>query len=185
MQGKMCFEELSREAVACGAKNACVIRVEDIVFEPAFRELCTANTCGNYGKCWTCPPDVGEVDALIRTAKSYEYALVYQTVGLLDDSFDFEGMMDAASAHNRLAQRLRQAFSEKPAARVLHLGAGGCRVCETCSKRTGEPCRYPELALPSLEAYGVHVSKLAEAAGMRYINGTNTVTYFGAVLFSL
>ena len=37
----------------------------------------------------------------------------------------------------------------------------------------------------SLEAYGIHVSKLAETAGMKYINGQNTVTYFGAVLFSL
>jgi hypothetical protein len=39
--------------------------------------------------------------------------------------------------------------------------------------------------MPSLEAYGVNVSKLAASAGMKYINGQNTVTYFGAVLFSL
>jgi hypothetical protein len=37
--------------------------------------------------------------------------------------------------------------------------------------------------MPSLEAYGVNVSALASAAGMKYINGQNTVTYFGAVLF--
>jgi hypothetical protein len=39
--------------------------------------------------------------------------------------------------------------------------------------------------MPSLEAYGINVSELAKAAGMNYINGQNTVTYFGAVLFSL
>ena len=39
-------------------------------------------------------------------------------------------------------------------------------------------------ACASLEAYGVSVSQLAELSGMRYINGENTVTYFGAVLFS-
>ncbi|RAQ30001.1 hypothetical protein DPQ25_00325 [Hydrogeniiclostridium mannosilyticum] len=38
-------------------------------------------------------------------------------------------------------------------------------------------------AFPSLEAYGVFVSKLAQACGMRYINGANTVTYFGVVLY--
>ena len=68
--------------------------------------------------------------------------------------------------------------------RVLHLGAGGCGVCERCAKQTGEPCRFPHLALASLEAYGVNVSQLAQAANMKYINGQNTVTYFGAVLFS-
>jgi hypothetical protein len=36
----------------------------------------------------------------------------------------------------------------------------------------------------SLEAYGIFVAKLAEKAGMKYINGVNTVTYFGAVLFN-
>ena len=68
---------------------------------------------------------------------------------------------------------------------VLHLGAGGCGVCKPCAKQSGEPCRFPELAMPSLEAYCINVSELARAAGMKYINGPNTVTYFGAVLFTL
>ena len=29
----------------------------------------------------------------------------------------------------------------------------------------------------------MNVSRLAELAGMKYINGQDTVTYFGAVLF--
>ena len=37
--------------------------------------------------------------------------------------------------------------------------------------------------MASLEAYGVNVSELASASGMKYINGQNTVTYFGAVFF--
>ena len=51
------------------------------------------------------------------------------------------------------------------------------------SKRTNEPCRHPELAMPSLETYGINVSELAASSGMKYINGQNTVTYFGALLF--
>ena len=39
-----------------------------------------------------------------------------------------------------------------------------------------------DLAMSSLEAYGINVSVLAPQAGMKYINGINTVTYFGAVL---
>jgi len=42
----------------------------------------------------------------------------------------------------------------------------------------------PDRAMPSLEAYGINVSLLAKTSGMKYINGANTVTYFGAVLFN-
>ncbi|MBM3710008.1 MAG: DUF2284 domain-containing protein, partial [Actinobacteria bacterium] len=36
----------------------------------------------------------------------------------------------------------------------------------------------------SLEAYCMNVSTLAELCNMKYINGQNTVTYFGAFLFN-
>lgn len=35
----------------------------------------------------------------------------------------------------------------------------------------------------SIEGYGLSVPQLAEAAGMRYSNGPNTVTFFGAILY--
>ena len=115
--------------------------------------------------------------------RTYSHVLVYQTVGQLEDSFDFENMIRAGNAHNVLAQSLRSVFKESGIQTVLHLGAGGCRVCGVCAKRTGEPCRHPDLAMSSLEAYGINVSRLAPAADMKYINGNNTVTYFGAVFF--
>ena len=77
---------------------------------------------------------------------------------------------------------MEEALGQGDRMQILHLGAGGCRVCPVCGRRTGEPCRFPEKAIGSLEAYGVNVSLLAEAAGMRYINGQDTVTYFGAIL---
>ena len=132
-----------------------------------------------------CPPDVGEIEALMAQIGNYAYALVYQTVTELEDSFDFEGMVAAKKRTYPLAQSLRAVFAKEKITHVLHLGAGGCGVCKTCAKRTDEPCRFPEKAMPSLEAYGINVSQLAKAADMKYINGQNTVTYFGAVLFSL
>ena len=65
---------------------------------------------------------------------------------------------------------------------ALVLGCGACRVCPRCAKLSEAPCRNPNLATPSLESHGINVSALAESCGMRYINGENTVTYFGAVL---
>ena len=179
------FERLKDEALSLGAYRASVIRTEDITTDRAFREMCEKNSCGVYGKCYMCPPDVGDIDELMAEVRNYEYALVYQTVTELEDSFDFEGMIDAKKRTYPLAQSLRKVFEEQNLSKVLHLGAGGCGVCEKCAKVTGEPCRFPEKALPSLEAYGFNVSELAKTAGMKYINGQDTVTYFGAVLFNV
>ena len=179
------FEKLIALPLSLGAYKANVIDAKEISLDRAFRDMCAANACGVYGKCWRCPPDVGDIDALMGEIKGYKHALVYQTVTALEDSFDFEGMIDAKKQTYKLAQKFRGLFAELKIDDALHLGAGGCGVCETCAKRTNEPCRFPHLAMPSLEAYGVNVSGLAKAAGMKYINGQDTVTYFGAVLFSL
>ena len=176
------FSELIARVEAAGCR-AGLAKVEEIQFEPAFRQACESNACGNYGKCWMCPPDAGPIDELIERAKSFRYALVYQTIGQLEDSYDFEGMMEAARLHNELSRALAKWFATLPFAKKLHLGAGGCHMCGVCAKRTNEPCRHPELAMPSLETYGINVSELAASSGMKYINGQNTVTYFGALLF--
>ena len=179
------FDEMIAEALRLGAFKASVIKTDSIETDRAFRTMCEANSCGVYGKCYMCPPDVGPIDELMSEIPKYDCALVYQTVSELEDSFDFEGMVEAKKASYSLAQRLRDSFAGFRTAKALHLGSGGCGVCHTCAKRSGEPCRFPSLAMPSLEAYGINVSALAKAAGMKYINGQDTVTYFGAVLFSL
>lgn len=46
-------------------------------------------------------------------------------------------------------------------------------------------CRFPHRLPPSPEGYGFPVKELAGAAGMHDHNGPLTVTYFGALLFSL
>lgn len=176
-------EALKQEILGLGAKAVAVIDVGNISFDRAFRDMCASNVCGNYGKNHMCPPNVGEIDDLIREAKTYSRTLVYQTVGLLEDSYDFEGMMEAGQIHNDLVQKVRDLFDKACGKKALHLGAGGCRICPVCAGKTGEPCRFPDKAIPSLEAYGINVSELAAQCGMRYINGENTVTYFGAALF--
>ena len=177
-------EQLTALCLENGAYKAAVIPVEEIPFRPELRAACEANACGAYGKNWMCPPLVGEIGALIERAKSYRYALVFQTVGQLEDSFDFEGMTAAGAAHNEVEARIT--VQVEPLLRPqgwLVLSAGGCPVCSECAAVQNEPCRFPERARASLEAYGIAVSELAALCGMKYINGANTVTYFGAYLF--
>ena len=182
MENKL-FDQLTEEVLSLGAYKAAVIKAENIVLDPVFRRICASNACGAYGRCYMCPPDVGNEEELMKEIGNYTYALVYQTVSELEDSFDYEGMIEAKKRSYPLAQRLRKVFSDLGITDALHLGAGGCGVCEVCAKRTGEPCRFPDKAMPSLEAYCINVSELARTAGMKYVNGQNTVTYFGAVLF--
>lgn len=141
------------------------------------------NTCGKYGKCWTCPPEVGEIDEMIKSLSAYKGAIVYQLVSPLEDSFDFEGMVKAKKDFFALEMRVVKAIRAIMQKEYLHLGAGGCGVCPRCTKEDDLPCRHPDLAIVSLEAYGVNVSLLAKASGLKYINGPNTVTYFGAIFY--
>ncbi|MBR2465590.1 MAG: DUF2284 domain-containing protein [Clostridia bacterium] len=178
------FFDITKELLSAGADRASVIDARLIKTNSTFRDICASNACGMYGKCYTCPPDVGEIDELREKIKRYDHALVYQKVFKLEDSFDFEGMTEAKRRFYPLQSIARKAFSKIGIENALYLGAGACGACVTCAKVTGEPCRHPEIASSSLEAYGIDVAHLATAAGMKYINGENTVTYFGAVLFS-
>ena len=65
----------------------------------------------------------------------------------------------------------------------LLLSNEGCGRCTACTYPDA-PCRFPQLLHHSLEGYGFIVSDLAKEAGIRYHNGANTVTYFGALLFN-
>ncbi len=47
---------------------------------------------------------------------------------------------------------------------------------------SGRRCRFPGRAHGSLEANGIFVSELAAMAQVKYNNGANTVTYFGALI---
>lgn len=175
----MTTKEAADIALSCGAKRASAVAQGDIVLSDTFFDLCKANACGNYGMCHMCPPDIGDIKALMNAVRACSWGVLYQTVGALEDSFDIEGMQDAARAHARVSLRIKRAL---PGA--LHLTCGGCRLCDVCAKREHQPCRFPQDAMPSLEGYGVDVYQTAKNAHLPYINGQNTVTYFGMVLFS-
>lgn len=181
---KEMFDSLIAAAKEAGAANVAVIDAAVIETDACFRDMCAANSCGVYGKCWMCPPDIGEIGTLMAKLKNYSHAMVYQYIGELEDSYDFEGMFEARRTMARLSHSLQKYLKGNMPVEFLHLSVGGCGVCEVCAKQENKPCIHPDLALSSLEAYGVNVSRLAAVSGMKYINGTNTVTYFGAVLFN-
>ncbi len=180
----MDVEKLIQTALDCGATKATVVEQADIVLNAEFRAMCEANQCGVYGRCYMCPPDVGPVEELMARVRGYERGLLYQTITPIEDSFDIEGMAEAKKALVAVSQRVLDALRPVLGEDALFLSGGGCGLCKVCAKITGEPCRHPDRALPSLESYGMDVYNTTKKTPLKYINGANTVTYFGMALFS-
>lgn len=174
--------DIQRALGGLGVVHIGEVTVSDIVFNPAFRAACTANQCGKYNTNWACPPGAGEVSALIARARRYARGLVIQSVWPLSDAFDFDGMMAGETQHNTLF-RQAVALARTRASGLLALSAGACSLCETCTFPHGEPCRLPDQAIASLEAYCIDVTALVDTAGLAYNHGPNTVAYVGLILF--
>lgn len=176
------YDSLIAPALAAGAAKATVIRAEDVVVSSVFRDICAGNACGMYGRCWMCPPDIGEIDVLMARLKGYGHGLLYQTIHAIEDSFDIEGMSEASVRHARVSQAVNDALRPLLPG-CLHLSCGGCHLCGRCAKMDNQPCRHPDRALPPMEGYGIDVNNTTRPMDLKYINGQNTVTFFGLVLF--
>lgn len=157
-----------------------------IQFNHAFRDLCKRNTCGHYGKNHMCPPAVKEIDTWKQAIAAFDRALIVTKVYPVKNSFDSQamraGLADFQASLNAFNQEVRIEFPEY---RFMVFGAGACTVCDPCGYGEGQPCRFPDRALPSLEACGIDVVRLSKSAEINYSNGKNTVTYIGTVLYRL
>lgn len=133
--------------------------------DPTFRRFCEKNTCGSYGNCYMCPPAAGAVETLITRMHNYRDVLVFTKEYPCPDINNY---MDAQIAHERLSQLLWMSMQKlgynKDNARVLSVG--GCHLCEECGIKTGEPCRHPDIACPSVSAYCVKTADLAKNLGL-------------------
>lgn len=164
-----------------GIHQYAFLKTSDISFSPGVRQLCEMNACGFYGKTWACPPGVGTYDECKSKILNYENIFVFTTMHPLEDSYDFEGMMEGKQRHSNLCPAIADIFRQNYE-NLLILSAEGCTRCDKCTYPDA-PCRFPDTLYPSIESYGVEVNQLAATANINYINGANTVTYFGCILY--
>jgi len=164
------------------AHEYAVIPTGAISFSRELLKACESNVCGKYDKCWTCPPAVGPMEKQIEKITSFASAFVFTTMYQLEDSFDFDGMVKAKEYHCRLTDDMNERFGKTNPV----YGAGGCTLCEAGGGKCvyPEPCRFPEKIYSSVESAGINVTELSRAGGLRYNNGTATVTYFSMILFN-
>lgn len=147
---------------------------------PEVRKMCADNTCGMYGRCWSCPPGCGTLEECKNKVRRYKKGILVQTVGVLEDSMDFEAMMDTEKAHKEhfmeARNRLQELYPD-----MLALGSGACTVCKECAY-PDQPCRFPERAISSMESYGMLVNQVCTDNHMKYYYGPGTIAYTSCFL---
>lgn len=174
------FAAWERLALDSGFTYAWELDAGKLKFYPEVREMCAADKCHCYNKSWVCPPAFGELSVGERRAAAYTRGILVQTVRELEDSFDIDGINAAAAAHNKSFDRLfitlRKEYPE-----LFAMGMGGCTRCETCTWPDA-PCRKPDIAVPSMEAWGLMVSEVCADCGAKYCYAPNTIMYASCFL---
>ena len=156
------------------------VDIDTLVPREDVRAMCAADKCGAYGKNWTCPPYCGTLGECTQKIRTYRRGILVQTVGKLEKTIDTKGYRRTEEKHlTRLHTLYEEIRKEYPNA--LCLGSGGCRVCGKCAYP--EPCRFPEKAISSMEAYGLFVTQVCRDNGAQYYHGEKTVTYTACILY--
>ena len=58
------FEKLNELALECGFSHCGPMEVSRLELREEVRDMCKTNSCGQYGKRWSCPPGCGELEEL-------------------------------------------------------------------------------------------------------------------------
>ncbi|MGD0152685.1 MAG: DUF2284 domain-containing protein [Thermacetogeniaceae bacterium] len=178
-------DDLVRDALESGATHAAMVDTSKITFHEEFRQACEKNVCRKYNTNWMGPPAIGPISELMERARKYRQGLLFQTVHQLARTFDYQGMLEGGRIHERVFRTLLEKIRAKYTfSEMLPLNAGCCSICERCAYLDQEPCRHPDLAVSSVEAYGIDVMALEKNAGIPYYNGKDTVSYVGLILFN-
>lgn len=126
--------------------------------------------CAHFGSSLQCPPHTRTEAQTGQLLASYSEALL-----LVDQP-------PGKSFHRRLLELEKEAFLSG-FHKALAFGAGPCTLCNTCD--TGKPCRFPELARPSMEASGMDVYETVRRCGLTLAPVTapdGYVKYIGLLL---
>ena len=176
------FEQLAAKAEESGFTHCARLDISTLEFLQDVRDMCNEKQCNNYNKSWSCPPACASLEEMRERVKSYSDGLLVQTVGDLEDSYDWEGIMDAGARHKANFGKLWDELA-KTYPSVFAMGAGTCMICESCTY-PGEPCRFPDRMSASMEACGLFVSKVCTDNNLKYNYGQDKIAFTSCFLFA-
>ncbi|MCF0230090.1 MAG: DUF2284 domain-containing protein [Parasporobacterium sp.] len=167
----------------CGFSTVKELDINTLKVLPEVRDMCAVNTCGAYSTRWSCPPGCGSIEECSGKIKHYSLGILVQTVGDIEDSLDWEGIMEVQEQHNRRFEKGTEVL-RKLTEKLLPLGSGACTICSSCTYPDA-PCRFPDRAVSSMEAFGLFVSDVCSGNGVAYNYGPGKIAYTGCYLFEI
>ena len=174
------YEEMAKKAVESGFTAVAPLAMETIILHPEVRDTCAKNKCQAYDTNWSCPPACGTLEECWAELQQYKYGILLQTMGELEDSMDYESMMEIEKKHKEhVAAFVDQARAVQEDCLVL---GGVCTACKKCTY-PDNPCRFPMKRTSSMEAYGMFVSEVCKANDLTYYYGPNTLAYLSCAFF--
>lgn len=144
------LQALVEKAIEFGAAEAKIIDTEAIVFDSRSFLKCRFG-CNRWGNYWTCPPYLDISPEKFQDAfDQYTKAIIIKTT----DGHKGQDVTVKIEKEAMLSHQFMHAF-----AMVL------CVWCEECAHP--EPCRFPHMARPSMDAYGIDIGKTVEPLGLK------------------
>ena len=162
--------------------------MQSLIPSPEIRAMCAEDKCHNYGRSWSCPPSpaCGDITLVQEKIRRFDCGILIQTTGAMSDPYDMEAIRRTEDRQKQkfdtLVRQVRMILRREGRGQgCMPMSSGGCRRCFQCTY-PDKPCRHPDLLYPSMEAYGLWVSRVCEASGVCYNYGENTITFTGCLL---
>ena len=150
-----------------GAREAKIIDPKTVETAPWVRWKCQFG-CGGYNSSLMCPPHAPTPEETRKVLDSYKKALLFEA-GRLDTK--------------EIAVKMEREAFLSGYYKAFGLGAGPCRLCDSCSFDQG--CRHPDEARAAMEACGIDVFATVRKHGFTIQvvkTYNNPQHYFGLVL---
>ena len=181
------YNKLAEMAKEYGFTHSVRLDVSTLEFMQEIRDMCNAEQCRSYNTSWSCPPACASLEEMRELVKSFTDGIIVQTVGDLEDSLDWDGIMETGARHKENFGKMREILSAKhpplsaDQPSLLAMGAGECKLCEKCTY-PDNPCRFPDKIEVSMEASGLFVSKVCKDNNLDYNYGSEKIAFTSCFL---
>ena len=153
----MSIQNSIEKALEMGAHQGKLIGADQIVTAHWVRLKCQYG-CAAYGMNLACPPFSPDVQYTRQLLKEYQKGLLLTFLAEGGEEYTVRKQMKKAVAHIERMLFLEGYYS------AFGMSSGQCNLCRRCD--VTQPCRFPQVARPSMEACGIDVFGTLCAAGI-------------------
>ena len=155
------LEKYCKRIVVGGATNAKTIHPNSVVTAPWVRLKCQFG-CPMYNKGYCCPPHSMTPDQTRVVIDDYNRAILIHFEILKEPDKSRKKLIQGY--YDMLVEMEGEMFKDGYYKAFVFL-AGHCDRCKECEKIKGTPCKFGDLARPSMEASGIDVYQTARNNG--------------------